>query len=101
MPYLAVILFLPWFALLGSLYWFYPRQPRGLRRQSFDAGVLLVAFVLSFGGMQWGYTLGEADAGSGAIWRQVMATLVAYGAFLVVLLLAVPLRAWFLSRPGR
>ncbi len=98
MPYLAVILFLPWFALLGSLYWFYPRQPRGLRRQSFDAGVLLVAFMLSFGGMQWGYALGAADAGSGAIWGQVMATLVAYGAFLVVLLLALPVRSRFLSR---
>lgn len=101
MPYLAVILFLPWFALLGSLYWLYPRQPRGLRRQSFDTGVLLVAFILSFGGMQWGFALGEADAGSGAIWKQVMATLVAYGAFLVVLLLALPLRTWFLSLPQR
>lgn len=100
MPYLAVILFLPWFALLGSLYWLYPRQPRGLRRQSFDALVLLVAVILSVGGMQWGYTLGEADAGSGAIWKQVLATLVAYGAFLVVLVLALPLRVWFLKRSG-
>lgn len=100
MPYLAVILFLPWFALLGSLYWFCPRQPRGPRRQTFDAVVLLVAVVLSVGGMQWGYTLGGAEAGTGAIWKQVLATLVAYGAFLAVLVVAVPLRAWFLRRPG-
>ena len=31
MPYLAVILFLPWFLLLGSLYWLFPRQPRNAR----------------------------------------------------------------------
>lgn len=100
MPYLALILFLPWFLLLGTLYWAFPRQPRNLRRKSFDVAVILVAFVLSFIGMQWGYALGQADVGSGAIWKQVMATLVAYGAFLIVLLVALPLRAWWLSRPA-
>ena len=25
---LAAILFAPWFAILGVLYWVYPRQPR-------------------------------------------------------------------------
>ncbi|HJS35456.1 MAG TPA: hypothetical protein VJ766_08195 [Pseudoxanthomonas sp.] len=98
MPYLAVILFLPWFLLLGSLYWLFPRQPRNARRTGFDLAVLAVAFVLSFIGMQWGYALGAADAGTGAIWKQVLATLVAYGAFLFVLTLAVPLRGWWLSR---
>ncbi len=98
MPYLAVILFLPWFLLLGSLYWLFPRQPRNARRKGFDLAVLAVAFVLSFIGMQWGYALGAADVGTGAIWKQVLATLVAYGAFLIVLTLAVPLRGWWLSR---
>ena len=30
--------------------------------------------------------------------KQVLATLVAYGAFLIVLVVAVPLRAWFVAR---
>ena len=98
MQYLALILFLPWFLLLGSLFWLFPRQPRTARRKAFDVATLVIAFVLSFVGMQWGYALGLADAGTGAIWKQVLATLVAYGAFLFVLTMAVPLRGWWLSR---
>ena len=98
MPYLALILFLPWFLLLGALFWLFPRQPRNPQRKAFDIAVLVVAFVLSFVGMQWGYALGLADVGTGAIWKQVLATLVAYGAFLFVLTVAVPLRSLFLSR---
>jgi hypothetical protein len=100
MPYLAVVLFLPWFLLLGSLFWLFPRQPRDGRRKSFDIVALLVAFVLSVAGMRWGYALGLADAGAGALWRQVLATLVAYGAFLAALLIAVMLRAGWLQRRG-
>lgn len=98
MPYLALILFLPWFLLLGALFWLFPRQPRNPRRKAFDIAALVVAFVMSFVGMQWGYALGLADVGTGAIWKQVLATLVAYGAFLFVLTVAVPLRSLFLSR---
>lgn len=98
MPYLAVILFLPWFLLLGTLFWLFPRQPRSAWRKSFDIAALAIAFVLSFIGMQWGYALGAADVGAGAIWKQVVATLVAYGAFLAVLTVAVPLRTWWLGR---
>jgi len=96
MPYLALILFLPWFLLLGSLFWLFPRQPRNARRKGFDVATLGIAFLLSFFGMRWGYALGLADVGTGAIWKQVLATLVAYGAFLVVLTIAIPLRTWFL-----
>ncbi|HEY5971811.1 MAG TPA: hypothetical protein VIT22_07525 [Pseudoxanthomonas sp.] len=98
MPYLALILFLPWFLLLGSLFWLFPRQPRNARRKGFDIATLAIAFVLSFFGMQWGYALGLADVGTGAIWKQVLATLVAYGAFLVVLTVAIPMRMRFLQR---
>ena len=100
MPYLAVILFLPWFLLLGALFWLFPRQPRDARRKLFDTATLVIAFVLSFIGMQWGYALGLADVGTGAIWKQVLATLVAYGAYLLVLTVAVLLRGVFLSRTG-
>lgn len=98
MPFLAVVLFLPWFLLLGALFWLFPRQPRNTRRTTFDAITLIVAFVLSVLGMRWGYALGLADVGTGAIWKQVLATLVAYGAFLFVLTVAIPLRSWWLAR---
>ena len=98
MPYLAIILFLPWFLLLGTLFWLFQRKPRTAARKGFDIATLAVAFVLSVLGMQWGYALGAADVGAGAIWKQVVATLVAYGAFLAVLTMAVPLRTWWLAR---
>lgn len=98
MPYLALILFLPWFLLIGALFRLFPRQPRDAARKRFDAIALVVAFVLSSGGMQWGYALGLADAGTGAIWKQVLATLVAYGTFLAVMFIAVVLRTWWLQR---
>jgi hypothetical protein len=97
MPYLALILFLPWFLLIGALFWLFPRQPRNAARKRFDIAALAVAFVLSFGGMQWGYALGLADVGTGAIWKQVLATLVAYGAFLAVMFIAVVWRSWWLQ----
>ncbi|MEO6102417.1 MAG: hypothetical protein ABIP44_02115 [Pseudoxanthomonas sp.] len=98
MPYLALILFLPWFVLLGALFWLFPRQPRDAARRRFDTAALAVAFVLSFAGMQWGYALGLADVGTGAIWKQVLATLIAYGAFLAVMSIAVVLRSGWLQR---
>lgn len=98
MPYLALILFLPWFVLMGALFWLFPRQPRDAARKRFDIAALAVAFVLSFGGMQWGYALGLADVGTRAIWKQVLATLVAYGAFLAVMFIAVVGRSWWLQR---
>lgn len=93
---LSFILFLPWFVILGALYWLFPRQPRNLARRLFDVAVLALSVVLSIIGMRWGYL--EADPNSGAIWRQVLATLVAYGIFLAVLCLAVPLRHWLIRR---
>jgi len=98
MPFLAMVLFLPLFALLGTLFWWFPREPRDRRRKAFDTISLIVAFVLSMLGMYWGYALGLADIGTGAIWKQVLATLVGYGGFLFVLTVAVMLRMWWLER---
>lgn len=87
---LTLILFLPWFAILGVLYWFYPRQPRGMRRRVFDLAALALALCASWAAMRWGML--NADPDAGAIWKQVLACLTAYGAFLALLTLAAWLR---------
>ena len=92
MAWLTLILFLPWFIVLGGLYWYFPRQPRPMVRKVFDGTVLLLSLLLAIGGMLWGHAEGASDASSGPIWRQVLAVLYAYGGFLAVLCIAIPLR---------
>lgn len=103
MAWLSLLLFLPWFVLLGSLFWFYPRQPRSTRRRVFDGAALALALLLSVVAMLWGYQLGSRQPDAGPIWPQVLAVLYAYGAFLAVMVLAVLLRPrWaFGMRPLR
>jgi len=93
---LALILFLPWFAILGVLYWLFPRQPRNRARRSFDAIALILATLAAFLGTRWAYA--NADLSVGAMWRQILASLVAYGLFVLVLVIAMPVRARFLRR---
>lgn len=99
---LALILFLPWFLILGVLYWLYPRQPRPPARKWFDAAALalsVLAFVLA---MRWGH--GWADPGYGHMWQQIVATAVSYAAFLGVLAVAFLWRRRWLGAqrgPGR
>jgi len=83
---LALILFLPWFAILGVLFWLYPRTPIHPMRGGYNLAVLALSLVLSWVGMRWGML--NADPSAGAIWKQVLATLVAYGIFLAVITLA-------------
>lgn len=92
MAWLSLLLFLPWFAVLGGLYWWFPRQPRCRKRQWFDGAVLMLALVVSVGAMHHGYALGVADIQAGAIWRQVLSVLYAYGAFLAIISVAILLR---------
>lgn len=92
MAWLSLLLFLPWFALLGSLYWYYPRDRRGRRARLFDVVSLLLALLLSVLAMHWGFRSGSAQHDAGPIWPQVLAVLYAYGAFLAVMTLAVLLR---------
>lgn len=87
---LALILFFPWFAILGVLFWCYPRQPRTWGRRVFDTTSLLLALAASAWGMQWSFL--HADPNAGAIWKQVLATMIAYGFFLFVMMLAVFVR---------
>jgi hypothetical protein len=93
---LALILFVPWFSILAVLFWVYPRQPRHRARKAFDAISLLAAATLAGLGMRWGYL--AADPSAGAIWKQVLATSVAYGLFLFAMTLALGVRHLWLRR---
>jgi hypothetical protein len=84
--HLALILFTPWFAVLSVLFWRFPRQPRGASRTLFDSAALILATTAAVAGMYWGMT--HADAGYGPMWKQVLATSVAYGLYLGVMTLA-------------
>ncbi len=96
MPYLALILFMPWFLILGVLFWMYPRAPRTAARRLFDAITLLLAGAGSFYGMRWGYLTANTDVG--VMWKQIFATLVAYGVFLGVMTIALVARHRMLPR---
>jgi hypothetical protein len=96
---LALILFLPWYVLLGWLFW------RVAARGGTAGRKLLAIFVLgiSLGAAAisglWAY--GFADAAAGAIWRQVFACVVGYGAFLAVLGSGfIVIRTWSGTRPA-
>lgn len=91
--HLALILFLPWFAILGSLFWFYPREPRTGARRLFDVASLLVAVVAFVVAVRWGHAIAEPTGTAGNIWRQVVATATGYAVFLGVMALA-----WWVRR---
>lgn len=93
---LALILFIPWFSILAVLFWCFPRQPRTGARKAFDSISLLGATFAAFAGMHWGML--NADPGHGAMWKQVLATSVAYGLFLGVMTVALLLRWRWLRR---
>jgi hypothetical protein len=91
MPLLALILFAPWFAILAWVYWSYPKSHVVTRaRRRFDVLALLLAVGLSAIAMRWSYYLPFEHAGP--IWKQVIATLAGYHAFLLALLVAYLIR---------
>lgn len=91
---LALILFLPWFLILGTLYWMFPQQPRNAARRVFDLAALLLSVCAFVAAIHWAYA--RADSGHGHLWRQILATSVGYGVFLGVLLAAWLVRwRWF------
>ncbi|KFN49708.1 hypothetical protein [Arenimonas composti] len=93
---LAMILFLPWFAILGWAYWYWPRQPRGRTRRLYDAGAL----ALATGAGVWStwLSLDIADTSYGKLWPQILASTLSYAAFLGVVLVAILLRRQLLRR---
>jgi hypothetical protein len=96
---LALILFLPWYAILAGLYWLYPRQPRTLARWFHDVVALTITTLLAVVSIHWSY--GHADPAAGEIWKQVLATSVSYGVFLAALAAAYLLRSRLIVRPHR
>ena len=93
---LALILFIPWFAILAVLFWYFPRQPRTGARKAFDAISLALATAAAFAGMHW--SMLNADPSHGAMWKQVLATSVSYGLFLAVMTVALVVRWRWLRR---
>ncbi len=87
---LTLILFLPWFAILGGLYLAFPRRPRGAARVLYD----LATLALSVGAFLWSvyWSMGNADSQYGKLWPQILATALGYGVFLAVLGAAFGLR---------
>jgi hypothetical protein len=86
---LALILFAPWFAILGWAYWMFPRSHLvSPARRRFDMFALVLALVLTAVAMRHAYF--NPSSGTGSLWPQVLATLAAYHVFLLVLVVA-----WF------
>lgn len=96
---LALILFLPWFFILGTLFWIYPRAPRTTPRRIFDAVTLAGSLVAAFAGMYWG--IWNADRGFGHMWQQIVATSVAYGLYLAVMTAALIARHYLIVKPAK
>ncbi|HMB58205.1 MAG TPA: hypothetical protein VKM35_13485 [Arenimonas sp.] len=87
MPFLALILFAPWFAILGWVYWTYPKSHAVTpARRRLDVLALLIALVLSAFAMRWAFF--QPFDGVGKMWPQVIATLAGYHVFLLVLAVA-------------
>ncbi|MCX7041606.1 MAG: hypothetical protein NT117_02740 [Gammaproteobacteria bacterium] len=95
---LAMILLLPWYAILGYVFWRFPSQPRNPARRGFDLASLLMAFVLAIVSMQWSFH--HATPNYGGMWKQVLATSVSYGVFLLVLTVAT-LARWRIFGTGK
>ncbi|GAA3932088.1 hypothetical protein [Luteimonas lutimaris] len=89
---LGLILFLPWFLILGVLFWMFPRQPRHWRRRLFDLASLALSTAAFMAALHWAQDY--ANPAHGHMWRQILATSVGYGVFLAALLVAVLLRWW-------
>jgi hypothetical protein len=99
MRFLSLLLLAPWLIILGWAYFAYPKSlPRTLARRLFDVvallltvGAAIAAAVLGFDAVRLP-AVGELGRGSGGIWQQVLPALYGYGAFAIVLLLAMLLR---------
>lgn len=84
---LALLLFAPWFAVLGWVYWRFPASHAVTpARRRLDVAALVLAVLASAIAMVWGF--GRPLGGAGQLWPHILSTLVGYHAFLAVLLIA-------------
>ena len=90
MSVLALLLLAPWFAVLGWIYW-RTAPAHFATARGFDATALAASVALAAMGMVLG--LAYDPAGHHPITRQVVAALIAYKGFLLVLA-----AAWFWRR---
>jgi len=93
---LTLILFLPWFAILSVLYWWFPRQPRHAARVGYDIVALALSVAAFVASVHWSHA--NADPAYGKMWQQILATALGYGVFLAVLTTAFVIRASWLRR---
>ncbi|WP_234446516.1 hypothetical protein [Luteimonas sp. MC1750] len=93
---LTLILFLPWFLILATLFWFWPREPRGAARRLYDVVALLLSLAAFVASLYWVQDI--ADPAHGRMWKHILATALGYGVFLGALLVAVLVRALLFGR---
>ena len=99
MRYLAILLLALWLLILCWGYWAYPKSlPRTSFRRVFDVVALSLALLAAAECAVIGFdrvelpTVDGFGRASGAIWQQVLPALYGYGAFTVMLVLAMLLR---------
>jgi len=83
-PHIALLLFLPWYAVLGWLFW-RVRGRHGTAARKTGA-LAIIAAALAAAGLAGVWAYHHADASVGPIWKQVLACAVGYAAFLLALL---------------
>lgn len=99
MRFLAILLLAPWLLILCGIFWFYPRDlQRTAGRRVYDvlavllmSSMALAAALIAFDRVELPASA-ELGRASGAIWQQVLPALCGYGAFTIVLVVAMWLR---------
>ncbi len=88
MSFLALLLLTPWFAVLGWLYCYYqPAKSDGSQNISYisDILVIVLAVMVSIVAMLVGQNIAQKYAG-GNLWPEIVAAVLAYKAYLFVLI---------------
>lgn len=93
---LTLILFLPWFLILATLFCFWPREPRGVARRLYDVVALLLSLAVFLASLYWVQDF--ADPAHGRMWKHILATAFGYAVFLGAMLVAVLVRALLFGR---